>query len=93
MRTTERNSESFYQPKGLMQGECLSPTLISFFLNDLEERMNIIDDMEVLLISRKIALLKYADNLVLIACVVYRLAYWTLPLSIRDRIPVRARHF
>ena len=50
-----------------MQGECLSPTLFSFFLNDLEERMNDIDEIEVLLISRKIALLKYADNLVLIS--------------------------
>ena len=66
VRTTEGNSASFCQSKGLMQGECLSPTLFSFYLNDLEKRMNGIDEMGVVMNGRKIALLKYADDLVLI---------------------------
>ena len=44
VRTTEGNSASFYQLKGLMQGECT--------LNDLEECMNDIDEMAVVMNGR-----------------------------------------
>ena len=65
VRTSEGNSASFCQCKVLMQGECLSPTLFSFFINDLEERMNDIIEMGVTMNGTKISLLKYADDLVL----------------------------
>ena len=67
VRTSEGNSASFCQCKVLMQGECLSPTLFSFFINDLEERMNDILEMGVTMNGTKISLLKYADDLVLIS--------------------------
>ena len=66
VRTFERNSASFCQCKGLMQGECLSSTLFSFFINDLEDLMNDIVEMGVTMNGTKISLLKYADDLVLI---------------------------
>ena len=59
VRASEGNSASYCQCKGLMQGECLSPTLFSFFINDLEDRMNDIVDMGVTMNDTKISLSKY----------------------------------
>ena len=50
-----------------MQGESFSPTLFSFFINDLGDRMNDIVEMGVTMNGTKISLLKYADDLVLIS--------------------------
>ena len=33
VKTNESQSESYPQAKGLMQGECLSPTLLAFYIN------------------------------------------------------------
>ena len=63
VRTSEGNSASFCQCKGLMQRECLSPTLFSFSIND-EDRMNDIVEIGVTMHDTKISMLRYVDDLV-----------------------------
>ena len=46
-----------------MRGESLSPTLFSFYINDLEDQMNCIVEMGITMNGTKISLLKYADDL------------------------------
>ena len=50
-----------------MQGECLSPSLFSMYLNDIVEHIESVESMGVLLGNTKITVLKYADDLVLFA--------------------------
>ena len=50
-----------------MQGECLSPSLFSMYLNDIMEHIESVESMGVLLGNTKITVLKYADDLVLFA--------------------------
>ena len=50
-----------------MQGECLSPTLFACYINELEKKINAIEEMGVTMNGQKIALLIYADDLVLIS--------------------------
>ena len=40
VRTNASESENFPQAKGLMQGECLSPTLFACYINELEKKIN-----------------------------------------------------
>ena len=67
VKTSEGQSESFPQAKGLMQGECLSPTLFASYINKLEDHINEINEMGVTMNGKKISLLIYADDLVLIS--------------------------
>ena len=48
-----------------MQGECLSPSLFSKYLNDIVEHIESVESMGVILGNTKITVLKYADDLVL----------------------------
>ena len=52
---------------GLMQGECLSPSLIAIYINDIEDYFSKIDYAGITIEGRKICVLKYAYDLVLIA--------------------------
>ena len=67
VRSTERYTNSFLLENGLMQGECLSPSLFSMYLNDIVEHIESVESMGVLLGNTKITVLKYADDLVLFA--------------------------
>ena len=52
---------------GLMQGECLSPSLFAMYINDIEDYFNKIDNAGITIKGRKIWVLKYADDLFFIA--------------------------
>ena len=67
VKTSEGQSESFPQAKGLMQGECLSPTLFASYINKLEDHINEINEMGATMNGKKMSLLIYADDLVLIS--------------------------
>ena len=67
VKTSDGMSEVFPQCNGLMQGECLSPTLFAIYINELESIMNNIPSMGICLGDRRVPLLKYADDLVLIS--------------------------
>ena len=67
VKTSEGQSYSFPQAKGLMQGECLSPALFASYINELEDHINGINEMRVTMNGKRISLLIYADDLVLIS--------------------------
>ena len=67
VRTTEGTTNSFEISTGLMQGECLSPSLFSFYINDMDEVMNDTDSMGILVGATRITVLKYADDVVLLS--------------------------
>ena len=67
VRSTEGYTNSFLLENGLMQGECLSPSLFSMYVNDIVEHIESVESMGVLLGNTKITVLKYADDLVLFA--------------------------
>ena len=67
VRSTEGYTNSFLLENGLMQGECLSPSLFSMYLNDIVEHIESVESMGVLLGNTKITVLKYADDLVIFA--------------------------
>ena len=47
VRTSSDESEMFPQSNGVMQGECLSPTLFTAYINKIERLMNDVDEMGV----------------------------------------------
>ena len=47
VRTSSGESDMFPQSNGVMQGECLSPTLFTAYINEIERLMNDIDEMGV----------------------------------------------
>ena len=70
VRTNNGYTETFPLDIGVLQGECLSPTLFSFHLNSIVNYMNNVSNMGVTLHlyrTEKIYVLKYADDVVLIA--------------------------
>ena len=64
VRTTAGCSDTFNLTTGLMQGECLSPSLFSSFINDLDEAMDDVESMGVTIHGTRITLHKYADDIV-----------------------------
>ena len=50
-----------------MQRECLSPSLFSSFINDLDEAMDDVESMGVTIHGTRITVLKYADDIVLLS--------------------------
>ncbi len=67
VRTSEGVCDDFAQDKGLMQGESLSPTLFSMYINDIVELMNSTPHMGIVIHDTKISVLKYADDIVLLS--------------------------
>ena len=67
VRTEGVSTGTFNLCMGLMQGECLSSSLFAMYINDIENYFNKIDYAEITIEGRKICVLKYADDLVLIA--------------------------
>ena len=67
VRTSTRESDMFPQFNGVMQGECLSPTLFTAYINKIEQLMNDIDEMGVYLNGVKVSVIMYADDLILIS--------------------------
>ena len=47
VRTSVGESDLFAQDNGVMQGECLSPTLFAVYINEIERLMNNIEEMGV----------------------------------------------
>ena len=64
VRSTGEYTNSFPHEKILRQGECLSPSLFSMYLNDIVEHMEVVQSMGVLLENTKITMMNYADDLV-----------------------------
>ena len=67
VRTSVGESDHFAQDNGVMQGECLSPTLFAAYINEIERLMNSIEEMGVYINGVKVSVIMYADDLVLIA--------------------------
>ena len=67
VRTNAGCSDNFNLTTGLMQGESLSPSLFSIFINDLDEAMDEVNSMGVTIHGTRITVLKYADDIVLLA--------------------------
>ena len=67
VRTSAGISDHFSQANGVMQGECLSPTLFAAYINEIERLMNNNDEMGVHVNGVKLSVIMYADDLVLIA--------------------------
>ena len=59
--------ECFSQDNKELQGESLLPTLFAAYINELESRMNAIEDMGVNINGVKVSVLIYADDLVLLS--------------------------
>ena len=64
VRSAGEYTNSFPHEKTLRQGECLSPSLFSMYLNDIVEHMEMVESMGVLLENTKITMMNYADDLV-----------------------------
>ena len=47
VRTSVGESDHFAQDNGVMQGECLSPTLFAAYINEIERLMNNTEEMSV----------------------------------------------
>ena len=67
VRTADGSSTSFSLNNGLMQGESLSPTLFSILINDIVDAMTKCCSMGVDINGVKMSVLKYADDIVLMA--------------------------
>ena len=67
VRTNAGCSDTFNLTTGLMQGECLSPSLFSSFINDVDEAMDDVESMGVTIHGTPITVFKYADDIVLLA--------------------------
>ena len=57
-RTSDGYADSFRLNIGLLQGECLSPSLFSTFIYDVVEYMNNVQEMGIWCSHRKITVLK-----------------------------------
>ena len=73
VRTNAGCSDTFNLTTGLMQGECLSPSLFSSFINDLDEAMDDVESMGVTIHGTRITVLKYADDMILTMKKVYKM--------------------
>ena len=67
VRTDDGLTAPFNMDNGLMQSESISPTLFSAFINDIVEAMNKITSIGIVRNNTKMIVLKYADDLVLLA--------------------------
>ena len=67
VKTNARCSDTINLTIGVMQGECLSPSLFSSFINDLDEAMDDVESMGDTIHGTRITVLKYADDIVLLA--------------------------
>ena len=67
VRTADGSSTSFSLNNGLMLGESLSPTLFSILINDIVDAMTKCCSMGVDINGVKVSVLKYADDIVLMA--------------------------
>ena len=65
VRTSAGESDMFPQSNGVMQGECLSHTLFTAYINEIEWLMNDVDEMGVYLNGVKVSVIMYTDDLVL----------------------------
>lgn len=63
----ERSTEEFWTRKGVRQGCPMSPTLFNIYIADLEEEMRKEQTGEIMVGRRKIWVLTYADDIVLMA--------------------------
>ena len=70
VRTSDGHTDPFPLNIGLLQGECLSPSLFSILIDDIVEYMNNVNvnvnGMGIWWRERMITVLKYADDLVLL---------------------------
>ena len=70
---TEGMSECFSQDNGVFQGESLSPTLFTAYINELESIMNAIDGMGVNINGVNVSVLMIRSRLHLwLKCVMFR---------------------
>ena len=67
VRADDRGRTCMSVATGVMQEECLSPTLFAAYINEIERLMNNVDEMGVHVNGVKISVIMYADDLVLIA--------------------------
>ena len=67
VRTNAGYNDAFYLTTGLMQGECLFPSLFSSFINDLDEAVDDVESVGVTIHGTRINVLKYADDIVLLS--------------------------
>ncbi len=67
VRTSEGMTDMFKLNLGLMQGECLSPTLFSLYINDIVDAMDNTPLMGIAFGTTNITILAYADDLVLLS--------------------------
>ena len=67
VRTSNGYTDTFPLNIGLLQSECLSPSLFSMFIDDVVEYMNNVQGMGIWCSHRKITVLKCADDLALLA--------------------------
>ena len=69
VRTSDRYTvtDTFPLNIGLLQCECLSTSLFSTFIDDVVQYMNNVQGMGIWCSHKKITVLKYADDLVLLA--------------------------
>ena len=65
--TSAGESDIFPRSNGVMQGECLSPTLFTAYINKIERLMNNVDEMGVYLNGVKVSVIMYANDLVIIS--------------------------
>ena len=69
VRTSAGENDIFPQSNGVMQGECLSHTLFTAYINEIERLMNDVDVMGVYLLNgvKVSVIIMYAEDLVLIS--------------------------
>ena len=67
VKTSAGESDMVPQSNGVMQGECLSSTLFTAYINEIERLMNDVDEMGVYLNGVKVSVIMYADDLVLVS--------------------------
>ena len=66
MLVNDRMTDWFPAKSGVRQGDSLSPILFALFINDLAKELNTLDK-GVSIGKRKLAILMYADDVVILA--------------------------